>query len=76
MTSKSHFKQADVKRALKGVKQAGLVPAGCKIDGDGTITVGFLGEAERSPENENPRDKKSIDGPSSFPSLVCKRLCR
>ena len=68
MTTKSHFKQTDVKRALQGVKQAGLVPASCKIDEDGTITVVFLGEAERSPENENPWDKELIDGPSSFPT--------
>ena len=68
MTTKSHFKQTDVKRALQGVKQAGLVPASCKIDEDGTITVVFLGEAERSPENENPWDEELIDGPSSFPT--------
>ena len=68
MTSKSHFKQTDVKRALQGVKQAGLVPASCKIDEDGTITVVFLGEAERSPANENPWDEDLIDGPSSFPA--------
>lgn len=68
MTYKSHFKQGDVKRALKGVKQAGLVPASCKIDENGTITVAFLGEKGRLPANENPWDEELDNGPASFPS--------
>ena len=68
MTLKSHFKQTDVKRALRGAKQAGLVPASCKIDENGTITVVFLDNPEISPKNENPWDEELNNGSSSFPS--------
>lgn len=44
MTSKSHFKQSALTRALRAAKQAGLIPGNCAIDENGAITLVFLGD--------------------------------
>ena len=67
MTAKSRFLQADVTRALRAVKQAGCIPASCKIDEDGSIIVALIGEAGVAP-NENPWDEELNNGSSSFPT--------
>ncbi|SFP16670.1 hypothetical protein [Qipengyuania nanhaisediminis] len=67
MTAKSRFLQADVTRALRAVKQAGCIPASCKIDEDGSITVELIGEAGVAPD-DNPWDRELNNGPPSFPT--------
>ena len=67
MTAKSRFLQADVTRALRAVKQAGCIPASCKIDEDGSIIVALIGEAGVVP-NENPWDEELNYGSSSLPT--------
>lgn len=67
MTAKSRFLQADVTRALRAVKQAGCIPASCKIDEDGSITVALIGEAGVEPD-DNPWDRELNNGPPSFPA--------
>ena len=66
MTSKSHFKQSDLTRALRAAKQAGLIPGSCAIDENGTITLVFRGDTQFPPSNENPWDEELDNGPSSF----------
>lgn len=51
---RSSFRQADITRALKGAKAAGLNPSGCTIGPDGSIHVN-CGDGGSGPINSFDR---------------------
>lgn len=52
MVRRSAFKQADIARAIKGAKSAGMKPSGCRIDPTtGAIELMFGSEAACSSDN-------------------------
>ena len=58
MKSRGRFSQADVQRALKGAKAAGLEPDEVFIDPDGAIRV-RMRRPEASAGGDTPRDVRA-----------------
>ena len=56
------FRQADVKRAVKGALAAGLAVDRIEVDGDGRIVIVAASETDQHTTKGNPWDKVLTDG--------------